>query len=383
MRVKFLFIFLSICLWSCDQKATKDVLRFHLNDEVWVDIPVEFNDSSFSIKNGAEHISLEIIQQGNKRYAELPVFETYFEFDESLSSGYWYDPSRGTEYRIPFEFIEQPALPSGEIGGKWTLAFGKDQQSYEGVLIINTESEGLTGTILTETGDYRYLHGGIYQDSLRMQTFDGSHLFLFTAHRNGDSLTRGVFYSGNHYKDEWTGYRNPDAELRASNEIIEANGSALSFELLNDKNERVLFDSSNFNAKLSIIQIMGTWCPNCMDESRVLRGLYEKHKHKGLNIMAVAFERHSEADRAWKAINKAKMDMGITYPIFFGGRADKSLAAEKFSFLDEVLSFPTTVFIDRSGQVVAVHSGFNGPATGEAYNKELELLDEIIEKHLN
>lgn len=354
-----------------------------MEDEIWVDIPVDLEDAILILKNGKEHISIDLDSKADKVYGSLPVFETFFEFDAKLNKGYWYDPSRGDDYIVPVSFRKSDDIASKNINSKWSLIFGKEESSYEGVLILESDAQGVSGTILTETGDYRYLHGSMRGDSLRLQTFDGSHLFLFTAIVSEDSLKNGVFYSGNHYKDEWNGIRNPKADLRASNEILKANGSDLSFEVLNENNQTLSFDSSSFTAKLSILQIMGTWCPNCMDESRVLKELYDKHKDSGLDIMGVAFERHGEAQRAWKAINKAKKDMEITYPVYFGGKADKKIAAEKFSFLDEVFSFPTTVFIDASGDIVAVHSGFNGPATGKAYKKELALLDDIISEHLN
>jgi len=35
--------------------------------------------------------------------------------------------------------------------------------------------------------------------------------------------------------------------------------------------------------------------------------------------------------------------------------------------LSAVLAFPTTIFIDRAGQVRQIHTGFVGPGTGEHY----------------
>ena len=43
--------------------------------------------------------------------------------------------------------------------------------------------------------------------------------------------------------------------------------------------------------------------------------------------------------------------------------------------LNHVLSYPTSIFIDKKGKVRKIHTGFNGPATGEKYlefKKEFE-----------
>jgi hypothetical protein len=50
--------------------------------------------------------------------------------------------------------------------------------------------------------------------------------------------------------------------------------------------------------------------------------------------------------------------------------------------LSGISSFPTTVFLDRNGKIVAVHTGFNGPATGDSYQQWVNGTKELIEQHL-
>ena len=49
------------------------------------------------------------------------------------------------------------------------------------------------------------------------------------------------------------------------------------------------------------------------------------------------------------------------------GSEDKKLAHEKLPMLNHIISFPTTLFIDKNGVVRKIHTGFNGPATGQKY----------------
>lgn len=48
--------------------------------------------------------------------------------------------------------------------------------------------------------------------------------------------------------------------------------------------------------------------------------------------------------------------------------------------LDHILSYPTTIFIDKKGKVRKIHTGFNGPATGEKYEKFSKEFDAFIAK---
>ena len=46
---------------------------------------------------------------------------------------------------------------------------------------------------------------------------------------------------------------------------------------------------------------------------------------------------------------------------------DKEVFLEKIPMLENIISYPTTIIIDKSGNVNSIHTGFNGPATGQAY----------------
>jgi hypothetical protein len=46
------------------------------------------------------------------------------------------------------------------------------------------------------------------------------------------------------------------------------------------------------------------------------------------------------------------------------------------------MSFPTTIYIDKSGKVRMVYTGFNGPATGAAYEKDTTAALRLIQQLL-
>jgi len=309
----------------------------------------------------------------------LPVFDSYLKIDKNSLCGYWTDRSRGDQYRVPVCMKSATTQKTDSLEGRWKLSFEDD---YEGLLMLSTVAGKLQGTILTETGDYRYLHGTMSNNKLQLQCFDGSHLFLFEADQIGDSLINGVFYSGNHYRDQWIGVKTNSKVLRDPDKILTTNDSALSFTVYDSAMNAQQFDSSSFRSKLTIVQIMGSWCPNCMDESRLLKTLYDEFSDKGLEIMAVGFERHKDPKDAWKAIEKSKLDLELNYPIYYCGKADKSYAASVFPMLDALYSFPTTLFISKDGKLIDQHSGFNGPATGKAHEEQVKKIRSLIKKEL-
>ncbi len=60
---------------------------------------------------------------------------------------------------------------------------------------------------------------------------------------------------------------------------------------------------------------------------------------------------------------------GIEYTTLIAGISDKDEAGKKLPMLKSFVAFPTTVFIDRKGNVRKIHTGYTGPATGEHYTQ--------------
>jgi len=122
---------------------------------------------------------------------------------------------------------------------------------------------------------------------------------------------------------------------------------------------------------------MGTWCPNCLDESKFLSSYYQQHKKEDLEVLALAFEVAKTKEKAFQRINRLQERIGINYPILLAhfGSENKVEAHKQLPMLNHIISFPTTIFIDKKGSVRKIHTGFNGPATGQKYidfKKEFE-----------
>lgn len=144
--------------------------------------------------------------------------------------------------------------------------------------------------------------------------------------------------------------------------------------------DTVKYPSPNFNDKVVLIQVFGTWCPNCMDETKFLAQWYEENKDRGVEILAIAYERKNDLEYAAQRVKKVKEKLGANYQFLFGGSSDKSMASESLPMLNEIISFPTLIFIDKKGRVRNIHTGFSGPGTGKYYDEFIEEFNQVTKK---
>ena len=114
---------------------------------------------------------------------------------------------------------------------------------------------------------------------------------------------------------------------------------------------------------------MGSWCPNCLDESKFYVDYINNNNLKDIEFVGLAFEYAKTKEKALRSILKLKNELGINYPILLAQYAgtDKNKALKKFPMLNNIISYPTTIFLDKNKEVLKIHTGFNGPATGQKY----------------
>jgi thiol-disulfide isomerase/thioredoxin len=135
-----------------------------------------------------------------------------------------------------------------------------------------------------------------------------------------------------------------------------------------------------------IVEIIGTWCPNCTDQTSFLAPWYRANKDRGVEAIAIGFEQKDDLEYAKYTLGTLKKKYGIEYDILFGGIADKKVASDKLPALNRMMAFPTTILIDRKGEVRQIHTGYTGEITGKYFedyvakwNKDLnELIAEPV-----
>ena len=229
----------------------------------------------------------------------------------------------------------------------------------------------LKGTFLTQTGDYRYLKGKVSGDLLRLTTFDGEHAFVFTGQVRTDGSIEGRFLSGKSWHETFMAYPDSIVELADASSLtyLKEGLSTLSFSGKDLQGKVFTNNDPSLEGKPYVLQIMGTWCPNCMDETAYLSDWHKNNKPENLEVVSLAFERKDNFNYARERLQVLKDEYDITYPLLFGGGYAKDEAAKKLPELNTVIAYPTLVFFSASHEVTHIHTGFMGPGTGEHFER--------------
>lgn len=364
-----------------------------LNDSI--DVPFHFSirGDTFTLLNQAEKLSgTEIQYSADSVFIHLPVFDTElrFKINEKHLNGYFINNTRKfsayipctAEYEVGYRFFDKPERASVNFTGRYDVHFqNEDAEGEHAVGIFNQDGNYITGTFLTTTGDYRFLEGDVAGDQFFLSTFDGSHVFYFYAKMIGDSLINGQFFSSLTWHDEWTGKKNPKAALPDAESFITYKQEPLHFSFPDENGNMISIDDDRFKNRPVILQLMGSWCPNCMDESRFLAPWYLSKKNK-IEVLALDFERITDTARVNKTIKRLKKQLGINYTMVFAGSADKKEAAKLIPQLNRIFAFPTLIILNKHKQIVVTHSGFSGPATGEEYEKFIRWFEKMVARLL-
>ncbi|TKD65884.1 peroxiredoxin [Flavobacterium sp. ASW18X] len=406
MLKKIVLLLLCVVFFACKETPKKPSLntgpwRAVMEVSEGHELPFTFmlqqQDSSYvmTISNADEKLTVdEIMVKGDSIRIQMPVFEGYINatFTENRIAGNFIKESLGRS--VPFEAsygeaprfsVQQDAKAS--VSGIWKAEFEYDLPSaYMAKGIFYQSDDKVTGTIRTTTGDYRYLEGVMDGDSLKLSTFDGAHVFLFLA-KVEDNVLNGKFYSGKHYVANFKGSRDETYELPDANELtfLKEGYETFDFSFPDVDGQMVSLSDDQFKDKPVLVQIMGTWCPNCLDETKFYVEYLQNNPDADVEMVALAFEYARTEEKAFEGIKRLKKRVGVDYPILLAqvGTSAKDKANEKLPMLNHVLSYPTTIYIDKKGAVRKIHTGFNGPATGEKYEEFKKEFDKTIKELLN
>ena len=366
----------------------KGVLVFAINDSTKIEIPAERHSDALILHNGEETLRLSTEDSSCYR---VPIFSGLLCLDHS-GRGNWTDVLRigDDPYRVPCSWqtrAHSPMLLEEPDTSAWRLSFGSETPWY-GDLHLRLDGRGTAeATIETATGDFRFLHGSVKEGQITLQTFDGAHLFLFTGAVEGDRIVNGWFASGIHFGTPFTGLPlTSDAPSLSSGQRAEWTGLDVKYQGKTRQGNEVAWswDSAQGDT-VHVLSIMGSWCPNCLDEHRLLMELMREFPL--MKVHTLAFERGIDAPSGEKrALNRLKdyseqMELWRhpdRWSVTLAGPASKTEAQKRLPFIDRVVSFPTTIVLHPGAEEPWIHSGFNGPATGVKYDLEKSALAAAI-----
>ncbi len=345
---------------------------------------------AFIIHNAEERIRMDSV-----RFADDSL-EVYFPvFDASIKAaphdnrlaGY-FTIHYAQNYKVPFladyghayRFI--PSDTSARVtdfSGTYSVEFINLNNRVPAIGILRQKGNYAEGTFLTPYGDYRYLEGNVVNDTLWLSAFDGNHVYLFNATLTGDSIS-GTHWLGRSRNRPWKGVRNAQAKLPPAESLtyLKEGYEKLEFTFPDVNGKPVSLQDDRFKNKVVIVQILGTWCPNCMDETAFLANWYKLNHKRGVEIIGLAYEQKDDFAYAASRVKIFKRKLQVEYPILIAGVNDNAKAAETLPALNAVIAFPTTIFIGKDGKVKHIHTGFSGPGTGKYFEDFVEKFNETV-----
>ena len=268
-----------------------------------------------------------------------------------------------------FDPVASPVNISPE--GKWDVLFVSEKgDTTKNIGVFRQNANTVVGTILTNSGDLRFLEGILTEDGFHLSAFSGLSPYLFKMRFEGNDRFTGTFYTSRG-KTALIGTRNESAELEDpySLTFLKDGAETIDFTFPNIAGNPISLSDERFSGKVVIISILGSWCPNCLDEMNFLSPWYSENKSRGVEIIGLAFERKSEPEYIKKTLKSLVKRYNVEYEILFAGTTSEESKQKALPALNKLSSFPTTIFIDKKGKVRKIHTGFNGPATGEYFDE--------------
>src|SRR5579859_2671244 len=324
------------------------------------------------LRNAGERILVDdITRDGDSLFIKFPFYESQLRArvtPEGNLEGVWLRHLAADWLTVPFKaffgeayrFANPPFGNGPIITGRWPAVFRSTTNADTTFRIGEFQQTGsrVTGTFLDAGGDLRYLEGSISGDSLRLSCFDGTHAYYFTAKIDGNNLTNGHYYAGLTAHETWTAHKDPNAKLEDQFAMTKwKKDMPFTFTFRDLDGNNVSLSDPRFKNKVVIVQLMGSWCPNCMDETRFLSGFYNEYRNKGVEIIALAYERSTDFQRSQASVRTFQQRFQVQYPMLIIGAAvgDPQRAEKTLPQIERIVNFPTTIFVGKSGHIEKIH----------------------------
>ena len=282
-----------------------------------------------------------------------------------------YGNTRRATRRV-FEARPEPAEKAANetapnIDGVWYLPHESSKGEKAWRFVVKQTAARASATILRVDGDAG-AHVGQFEDGrFLLDHFDGARASQIEVVPARDSIL--VYLRNGRSTRAFTGYR-PDAARRrglpepadfAAHTGVKDPDEPFQFSFPNLDGVVVSNTDARFAGKVVLVNIGGSWCPNCHDEAPFLAELDRKYRALGLEIVLLDFEEEDELQNPQRLPAFIKR-YGIEYTVLLAGKTDE--LNSKIPQASNLNSWPTTFFLGRDGTVRAVHAGFAAKATG-------------------
>jgi thiol-disulfide isomerase/thioredoxin len=347
--------------------------------------------------NGAERTRVSNVQvMDGELHAAFPGYENSLRATihrKKLEGSVTLIKAGGKEQVIPFtatlgethRFYAKAATDNADVAGTWEATFTNEKgETSQAILLLEQQHDRVTGSVLTPTGDHRFMDGQVHGDELQLSTFAGGLAYLYKLQVDGKGALHGDYWQGLASHEKVTAQRNEAATLDGAGKQTTLRDSSrrFAFTFRDVDGNPVSLSDERFRGKVVLVTLGGTWCPNCHDEARFLVPFYREHRGQGFEIVALMFERHGDFAKAARAVRGYRTDLGIEFPTLIAGLSETDEASKALPMLSGIYGYPTSILVDRNGVVRDIHTGFAGPATGRHHDEYVKEFREEVERLL-
>ncbi len=270
--------------------------------------------------------------------------------------------------------------------GKYQVYFDKESGiDSSTVATFWVRNDTVFGTLIAPDGDYGLLAGQHFGRRVQLGRFTGWQVMLVELNQSFGNWT-GLVYSR---KDPPQGFfleprpELPKEPLGTRKTAMINPRAPFKFSGITIEGDTLAHTDARWKGKALIIDIMGTWCHNCMDEAPLLQQLYSEYKDEGLEIVGLSYEIKDDIELGKKNLRLYRDRFGITFPLLYCGTTDDEVIQEQIhSQVNDFFAYPTAFFVGRDGRVQAIHVGFKGIGTGDEYQHQVQEFYETVKKLL-
>lgn len=295
--------------------------------------------------------------------------------------------TRGTRAPYPIRATRanaDKAAPAGEvpdIAGEWTIPHDSTKGERAWRLLVRQTGPDVSAAILRVDGDTGTLTGRYQDGTFLLSHFSGARPLRLAITRKAD----GSLTLLQNTQTELTAYRIDDERTKAlptptdpaAHTRVKDPQARFAFQFPDVNGHAVSQD--DFRGKVLVVNITGSWCPNCHDEAPFLVELDRTYRDRGLAVVALAFEEEDQL-AAPVRLRAFMRNFGITYPVLLAGLPEQ--LGEKVPQAENLNAFPTTLFVARDGRIRSIHAGFASPASGAFFAKGKDEIVSIVERLL-
>ncbi len=269
------------------------------------------------------------------------------------------------------------------IAGYWEIAVNSAKGESAWRFLVRQSGPEASATILRVDGDTGLLSGSYTDGKFVLSHFSGARPSLIEVSPQPDG-TLAILQNG---KNAYIAVRAEVARAKGLPEpsdpsrhtSVQDPTEPLRFQFPSLDGAIVANTDARFKGKVVVVNVTGSWCPNCHDEAPFLAALYRKYRQQGLEIVALSFEEAEQLADPVRLRAFAKQ-YGIEYTVLLGGEPGEW--KDKLPQAVNLNSWPTTFFIGRDGLVRGAHAGFAGPASGAVHDETKREFVATIEKLL-